>query len=321
MATKKNRSLLEIIPKYFTLWVIVFAALALLSPKSFQFLGKYISYLLGVVMLGMGMTLTMGDFAGVLQQPLNVVVGVALQFIIMPLLGFAIATILRLPPELAAGVVLVGCIPSGTASNVMTFIAQGDVALSVTISSITTLIAPFITPYLYLLLGGKFIPVEPLALLIDIAKIVLLPIIIGLVIRQVLGNERARVVNQVMPSVSVIAIVIIIAAVVAGSAAKLVNVAGTVILAVILHNGLGFLMAYFVARYLCRMTEAQARAVSFEVGMQNSGLGAALAMKFLTPVAALPSAIFSVWHNLSGSFLANFWARRAPAPAARLARR
>ncbi|PRR71090.1 bile acid:sodium symporter family protein [Neomoorella humiferrea] len=314
MADKQKTTVLDFIPKYFTLWVIVFAFLAILTPNTFKPLGGYISYFLGVVMLGMGMTLSAEDFAAVFKQPLNVLIGVILQFVIMPVLGFCIARLLNLSPELAAGVVLVGCVPSGTASNVMTFIAKGDVALSVTISSITTLIAPFITPYLYLLLGGRFIPVEPLALLVDIAKIVLLPIIVGLLIRQILGGERVRVINQVMPSVSVVAIVLIIAAVVAGSAAKLTNVAGTVFLAVILHNGLGYLLAYSVARYLCRMTEAQARAVSFEVGMQNSGLGAALAIKFLTPVAALPSAIFSVWHNLSGSFLANYWARHTQRP-------
>ena len=193
----------------------------------------------------------------------------------------------------------------------MTFLAKGDVALSVTVSSITTLMAPFLTPYLFLWLGGKFIPIDATALLIDILKIVLLPIICGVVIRQIFG-ETVKKIAKIVPLISILAIIAIVAAVVAASAARLAAVAGIVIFGVAAHNLLGYLIAYLVARKACGMSEAKARAISFEVGMQNSGLGAALAMVHLSPVAALPSAIFSVWHNISGPALASWWAKRTP---------
>jgi BASS family bile acid:Na+ symporter len=213
-------------------------------------------------------------------------------------------------PELAAGFILVGCVPSGTASNVMTFLAKGDVALSVTISSITTFIAPFVTPYLFLALGGKFIPVDATALLIDILKIVLVPIIVGVVIRQ-LFNKQVQKVIKIVPLISVLAIITIVTAVVAASASRLMSVAGLVIIGVMLHNLLGYLLAYVISRKIFGMSDYKAKAISFEVGMQNSGLGAALAMVHLSPVAALPSAVFSVWHNISGPTLAAWWAKRA----------
>jgi BASS family bile acid:Na+ symporter len=297
---------------FFTLWVIVFAILAFYNPNFFKWLVPYISILLGIIMFGMGMTLSPEDFKQIFKQPKNVIIGVLLQFIIMPLLGFGIVLLLQLPYQLAAGVVLVGCVPSGTASNVMTLIAKGDVLLSVTVSSITTLLSPFITPYLYYWLAGTWIPIDPNAMFVDILKIILIPIVLGFLIRVLFGAERTKAVSYFLPSVSVFAIVLIISAVVAVTRDKLLLVAIPVIIAVIMHNCLGYLFAYLFSKYLFGMTEKQARAISFEVGMQNSGLGTVLAMKFLTPIAALPSVVFSVWHNLSGSMLANFWSQRDP---------
>jgi BASS family bile acid:Na+ symporter len=297
---------------FFTLWVIIFAILAFYNPNFFKWIVPYISILLGIIMFGMGMTLNPDDFKQIFRQPKNVLIGVLLQFIIMPLLGFGIVLLLKLPYQLAAGVVLVGCVPSGTASNVMTLIAKGDVLLSVTVSSITTLLSPFITPYLYYWLAGTWIPIDPNAMFIDILKIILIPVILGFLIRALFGAERTKAVSYFLPSVSVFAIVLIISAVVAVTRDKLVFVAIPVIIAVILHNSLGYLLAYLFSKYIFGMTEKQARAISFEVGMQNSGLSTVLAMKFLTPIAALPSVIFSVWHNLSGSMLANFWSQRDP---------
>lgn len=297
----------------FAILVIVAAAAAYFVPPPFRAIAPHIPVLLGLVMLGMGLTLTKDDFKAVFERPLDVLIGVALQFIIMPLLGVAIAMGLNMSPELAAGFILVGCVPSGTASNVMTYLAKGDVALSVTVSSITTLLAPFLTPYLFLWLGGKYIPVNATALLIDILKIVLVPIICGVVIRQIF-NQTVQKFIKVVPLISVLAIIAIVAAVVAASASRLAAVAGIVVLGVMIHNLGGYLIAYFVARRLCGMSEPKARAISFEVGMQNSGLGAALAMVHLSPVAALPSAIFSVWHNISGPSLATWWAKRTPDP-------
>jgi len=305
---------------YFAGLVIVAAALAYFNPGTFKVAAPFIPQLLGIVMLGMGLTLTKSDFAAVFDRPRDVVIGVLLQFIIMPLLGFAIAGGMGVSPELAAGFILVGCVPSGTASNVMTYLAKGDVALSVTVSSVTTLIAPFITPYLFLALGGKYIPVDATALLIDILKIVLLPIIAGVILRH-LFNSTVEKLAKVVPLISVIAIITIVAAVVAASAQKLASMAGIVVLGVMLHNLLGYLIAYGVATKLCGMSDYKARAISFEVGMQNSGLGAALAMVHLTPVAALPSAVFSVWHNISGPLLATWWSKRPTAEAGKQARK
>lgn len=297
---------------FFTLWVIIFAILAFYNPNFFKWLVPYISILLGIIMFGMGMTLSPEDFKQIFKQPKNVIIGVLLQFIIMPLLGFCIVLLLQLPYQLAAGVVLVGCAPSGTASNVMTLIAKGDVLLSITVSSITTLLSPFVTPYLYYWLAGAWIPIDPNAMFVDISKIILIPIVLGFLIRVLFGAERTKAVSYFLPSVSVFAIVLIISAVVAVTRDRLVFVAIPVIIAVILHNSLGYLFAYLSSKYLFGMTEKQARAISFEVGMQNSGLSTVLAMKFLTPIAALPSVVFSVWHNLSGSMLANFWSQRDP---------
>lgn len=298
---------------YFPILVIIAAALALMMPTTFKQAAPHIPILLGCVMLGMGLTLTKNDFVAVFERPLDVAIGVLLQFIIMPLLGWLLAAAMPVSAEVAAGFILVGCVPSGTASNVMTYLAKGDVALSVTVSSLTTLIAPFITPYLFLLLGGKYIPVDAMALLIDILKIVLVPIIAGVLVRQ-LFNSTVEKFAKVIPLISVWAIIIIVAAVVAASAQRLAAVAGIVGVGVVLHNALGYLVAYQVATKLCGMSSYKAKAIAFEVGMQNSGLGAALAMKHLTAVAALPSAVFSVWHNISGPTLAAWWAKRAEEP-------
>lgn len=301
----------KFLSNHFSLFVLIVAGMAFINPAPFKLTAPFIPQLLGLVMLGMGLTLKKEDFAAVFERPRDVAVGVLLQFIIMPIVGYLIANMMHITPELAAGFILVGCVPSGTASNVMTYLAKGDVALSVTVSSITTLIAPFVTPYLFQMLGGRYIPVDATLLLIDILKIVLVPIGIGVILRHVFENQVKKAV-KVVPIISVLTILIIISAVIAASAQRLATLAGMVLVGVVLHNLLGFLLAYFVARKVCSMSEFKARAIAFEVGMQNSGLGAALAMTHLSPVAALPSAIFSVWHNLSGSTLAGWWARRPP---------
>lgn len=303
--------LVKFLSTYFALLVILAAGLAFFNPPTFKTIVPFIPQLLGVVMLGMGLTLTKDDFAAVFERPRDVIIGVLLQFIIMPLLGYLIAVVMNVSPDLAAGFILVGCVPSGTASNVMTYLAKGDVALSVTVSSLTTLIAPFVTPYLFLWLGGKFIPVNATALFFDIMKIVLLPIIAGVVLRQLFSTIVVKFI-KVVPVLSILAIISIVAAVVGASAQRLVSVAGVVIVGVMIHNLLGFLVAYWLARKTCGMSAFKARAIAFEVGMQNSGLGAALAMVHLSPVAALPSAVFSVWHNISGPILASWWAKQTP---------
>ncbi len=296
------------IVKLFPVWVILFALLAFLLPDAFRPLGSYVPWLLGLVMLGMGLTMSLNDFKLVFSRPKDVIAGVALRYLIMPLVAFSISKVLSLPPSLAAGLILVGCRPSGAASNVMTFIAKGDTALSLTVSGVNTVLAPVLTPFIFLLLAGTLIPVNAGALLADILKIVLAPIAIGVIINMAAGDSIKKVVKFV-PLVSVIAIILIIAAVVALSAAKLATVAAIAFVAVVAHNACGLALGYYGARGV-GMTPAKSKAIAFEIGMENSGLAVALAIAHLNPVAAIPGAIFSVWHNFSGSLLAGYWGGR-----------
>lgn len=296
------------ITRFFPLWVVLFAAWAFFDPAPFKPYGGYVSYLLGVVMLGMGLTMSLEDFRLVFSRPRDVLCGVVFRYLIMPFVAFGVSRLLGLPPALAAGLILVGSCPSGTASNVMTFIAKGDTALSVTVSSVNTILAPFLTPYIFLFLAGTLIPVQAGALLVDILKIVLLPVALGLLVH-IVAPDFVKRIMPLVPVVSVVAIVVIIAIVVALSAAKLATVALVAFAAVILHNALGLSIGYGAARGV-GMDSRKARAIAFEIGMENSGLAAALAIAHLDPVAAVPGAIFSVWHNLSGSLLAGFWASR-----------
>lgn len=293
----------------FAVWVLLFAALAFFVPDGFTWIAPYISILLGIIMFGMGMTLSLDDFKEVIKQPKNVILGVIGQFTIMPLLAFGLAVAFRLPPEVAAGVILVGCCPGGTSSNVMTFLAKGNVALSVAITSCTTLLAPFVTPALILLLASKWLPVSAGDMFWSVVKIVLIPIILGIVAKMLFHKQVEQSVKA-MPLVSVIAIVAIVAAVVSGSQQKIAETGLLILLVVILHNTLGYLIGFGLAR-LFKLDYANQKAISIEVGMQNSGLGAALATAHFSPLAAVPSAIFSVWHNISGSLLATYWSKKA----------
>lgn len=305
---KLIRTLSNCITQYFPLWVVLFAAAAFFQPAPFKPLGTYIPYLLGLIMLGMGLTMSLNDFKLVLTRPKDVLFGIVLRYIIMPVVAFLVAKLLGLPPALAAGLILVGACPSGTASNVMTFIAKGDTALSVTVSSFNTILAPILTPFIFLYFAGTMIPIQAGALLVDILKIVLLPVFIGITLRMIASTLVDKV-NNLIPAFSVIAIIMIITAVVALNATKLVTIAGMAFLAVILHNSIGLFLGYASSR-ATGMSESKARAISFEIGMENSGLAVALAMAHLDPIAAIPGAIFSVWHNFSGSLLAGFWSTR-----------
>ncbi|WP_313430708.1 bile acid:sodium symporter family protein [Siminovitchia terrae] len=293
----------------FAIWVLLFAALAFFMPGSFTWIAPYISILLGIIMFGMGMTLSVDDFKEVLKHPKKVAIGVLAQFTIMPLIAFGLAVGFKLPPEVAAGVILVGCCPGGTSSNVMTFLARGNVALSVAITSCTTLLAPFITPALILWLASKWLPVSAGDMFLSVVKIVLIPIILGLIAKMLFRKQVEQSVKA-MPLVSVIAIVAIVAAVVSGSQQKIAETGLVILLVVILHNCLGYLLGFWIARLL-KIDYSDQKAIAIEVGMQNSGLGAALAAAHFSPLAAVPSAIFSVWHNISGSLLATWWSKKA----------
>ncbi len=299
------------IQKTFALWVILFAAFALLAPDIFIWIKAYIPWLLGIVMLGMGMTMTFDDFKGVLHSPKAVLIGVAAQFIVMPALAFILCKLMNLPTEIAIGVILVGCCPGGTASNVITYMAKGNTALSVACTSVSTLLAPLLTPAIFYVLASQWIEINAGSMFVSILQVVLFPIILGLIIRAVLKTKVESYI-QVMPLVSVVAIVAIVAGIIAGSKAQILE-SGLLILGVVaLHNGLGYLVGFWASR-LFKLPYADCKAVAVEVGMQNSGLGVALAATHFaaSPLTAVPSAIFSLWHNISGPALATYWAAKA----------
>ncbi|MFS0691520.1 bile acid:sodium symporter family protein [Streptomyces nitrosporeus] len=293
----------------FPVLVLAAGAAGLLAPGTFAGWGGSVPYLLGVVMFCMGLTMTPLDFKGVAQRPWAVAIGLVAHYVIMPGLGWVIAHALGLPPQLAAGVILVGCAPSGTASNVVTFLARGDVALSVSVATVSTVLAPLITPPLTLLLAGTYLPVDAGSMVEDILKTVLLPVVGGLVVRLVAGRAVDRVL-VFMPWLSSLAIAAIVCAVVAGSAGTIKSAAFTVLVAVVLHNSLGLALGYGAGK-LTRLGGPASRAMAFEVGMQNSGLAASLATAHFSPLAALPAAVFSVWHNISGALVAAWMAHRA----------
>ncbi|MFJ8331544.1 bile acid:sodium symporter family protein [Streptomyces sp. NPDC094437] len=293
----------------FPILVLAAGAVGLLFPGGFTGWGETIPYLLGVVMFCMGITMTPQDFRGVVRRPWAVALGLVAHYVIMPGLGWATAHLLQLPPQLAAGLILVGCAPSGASSNVVTYLARGDVALSVSVSTVSTLMAPLVTAPLTLLLAGEYLTVDAGSMVTDILKTVLLPVLAGLVVRLV-ASRRVERVLPVLPWLSALAVGVIVAVVVAGSAAAIKSAALLVVVAVMLHNGLGLALGYGAGR-LGRLGETGSRSMAFEVGMQNAGLAASLATAHFSPLAALPAAIASVWHNISGA-LAAAWLSRRP---------
>ena len=301
----------QFIQKTFALWVVLFAGIALIVPEAFVWLKVYITWMLGIIMFGMGMTMTVNDFKGILQSPKAVVMGVMAQFAVMPGLAYLLCQLFQLPPEIAIGVILVGCCPGGTASNVITYMAKGNTALSVACTSVSTILAPVLTPTIFYLLASQWIEINAISMLGSILQVVLFPIILGLIVRSVL-KQKVETYIQVMPLISVIAIVAIVAAIIGGSKAQILE-SGLLILAVVaLHNGLGYLLGFWASR-LFKLPYADRKAIAIEVGMQNSGLGVALAAVHFaaSPMTAVPSAIFSLWHNISGPALATYWASKA----------
>ncbi|MDY6029255.1 MAG: bile acid:sodium symporter family protein [Acidaminococcaceae bacterium] len=300
----------RLIGKYFGLMAVVFLILGMIMPQNFLWvLGKIggigvLSVLLGVVMFGMGTTLDLNDFALVLKRPLDVLVGVCAQFIIMPGLAYLIASAFNLDPALTAGIVLVGTCPGGTSSNVITFMSKGDVALSVTMTSVSTVLSPILTPFITYQLIGQKISFDPVGMFWSIVQIVIVPICLGLAVKAFLPKLASAAVDY-LPAVSGIAISLIIAGVIGASRDNILKTSGIIILAVILHNCLGYLLGFVLARFL-GLSWKKAIALSVEVGMQNSGLATGLAKAHFAamPLAAVPGAVFSAWHNISGALLA-----------------
>jgi BASS family bile acid:Na+ symporter len=295
--------------RLFPLWALTFALIAYVYPHHFSSLKTAIIPLLTVVMFGMGMTLTLSDFKKIFASPGVICTGVFLQYFVMPLSAFLICKSLNLSAPLSAGIVLVGCSPGGTASNVICYLAKGNVALSITLTLASTLLAVLVTPSLTWLYLHQIIPVPFWNMLLSVLQIVLVPVIIGTAINTLWG-PRLRKIIHVFPFVSTLAIVLIIAIVVGLNKSKLLDVGLIIIGSVILHNLIGLLCGYWLPKLLGYDTQT-CRTLSIEVGMQNSGLSVALATKYFTATAAIPGALFSVWHNLSGSVLAGYWNSRS----------
>ncbi|MEW2546706.1 bile acid:sodium symporter family protein [Streptomyces sp. NPDC047002] len=292
----------------FPVLILLAGALGMVRPSAFTGWGTGTPWMLGTVMFCMGLTLTPPDFRTVARRPWAVGLGLVAHYVIMPGLGWLIANALGLPPQLAAGVILVGCAPSGTASNVVAYLARGDVALSVSVATVSTVLAPLLTPPLTLLLAGQFLHVDAGSMVTDILKQVLLPVVAGVLVRLAAGRYVDRVLG-ILPWISAVVVALIVVTVVSGSAQQIRNAAGLVLLAVVLHNGLGLALGYG-AGALSRLGRPASRAMAFEVGMQNSGLAASLASAHFSAEAALPAAVFSVWHNVSGAVVAAWMARR-----------
>ena len=291
--------------------VLVSAILALAFPEVVGHLKpSLINPLLGVIMFGMGLTLKVEDFRVVFTRPKDVLVGCLAQFTVMPLLAFALSRLFGLDEALTIGVILVGCCPGGTASNVITYLAKGDLALSVGMTATSTLLAPLLTPLLVLLLVGATVDVNVIGMLLSILWVVILPIVLGLLVKSLLPKATEQA-TAYLPAVSTIAICLIVMIVIAANAHKLLAGGWIVILVVMLHNILGLTVGYLIGLML-KMTPAKRRAISVEVGMQNSGLASSLATLHFAafPMATVPGAIFSVWHNISGAVVARFFARR-----------
>ncbi|MEM5419494.1 ketopantoate/pantoate/pantothenate transporter PanS [Paraburkholderia ferrariae] len=294
------------ITRLFPLWAVLVSLLAYFDPGLVAPIAPHVTTLLMIIRLAMGVTLSFADFQRVFTRPAPVAAGIFLHYLVMPLAAWAIAKVLHMPPDLTAGMVLVGSVASGTASNVMIYLARGDVALSVTISALSTLVGVFATPLLTRLYVDASIVVDVHGMLVSILQIVGLPIAIGLVVNRLAGALVRRV-EPVLPLVSMVSILAIIAAVVGGTHASIATVGPLVALGVVLHNGIGLLGGYWGGRLL-GFDESVCRTLAIEVGMQNSGLAATLGKLYFSPLAALPGALFSVWHNLSGSVLAGYWA-------------
>ncbi len=298
----------DVVSKYMALFAILTAIVAFVVPSSLTWAAPHVPSLLGVAMFGMGMTLRVEDFREIFRRPRDVLIGVVAQFVIMPLLAYRLATILNLPAELAAGVILVGTCPGGTSSNVMTFLAKGDLALSVSMTMTTTLLAPFVTPILTLWLAGAWIDVSVSAMMLSIVKVVIAPIILGLVINQLFSDFVQRVI-KILPLISIIAILFVLGGGISVNAERISETGLMIVAIVVCHNLFGYALGYFVAK-IFGMNLTKSKTLSIEVGMQNSGLATTLAMTHFGAAASIPGALFSVWHNISGSLLANYLSRK-----------
>ena len=294
-----------LISRWMAVIVLMMAGAALLWPDVIGVIKtSWISWLLGMVMFGMGLTLRLEDFRIVFSRPKDIIIGCLAQFSIMPLLAWLLTQAFSLPAELAVGVILVGCCPGGTSSNVITYLAGGDLPLSVGMTSVSTILAPLLTPLLTWWLAGTYVDVNVGSMFMSIIQVIILPIALGLFIKRFLTLPDG-VLQHVLPAFSTLAITLIVGAVVSANAGKLLTCGMLVIAIVILHNLLGFLLGFGLGKLL-HLSKPKCTAISVEVGMQNSGLACSLAQQHFQTMAltTVPGAIFSVWHNIAGALLA-----------------
>ena len=299
----------------FTIWIFAAVAAAMFYPSAFTSVGEFetkalIVPLIQVIMFGMGTALSLGDFWGVVKMPKGVLVGLVCQFTIMPFVGLGLATAFGFPPEIAAGVVLIGSAPSGVASNVMAFIAKANLPLSVTLTAVSTLLAPLMTPLLMQTLAGQFVPIDFVDMMLSIINMVILPIALGLLFNRLL-HGRAAWLDRAMPVVSMVGIAVIITIITALGRDDLLAIGVVLVLAAVIHNFAGYVLGYWGCR-LMRMDEESCRTIAIEVGMQNGGLASGIAVEMgKVATVGLAPAVFGPWMNISGSALANYWRRKA----------
>lgn len=300
----------------FTLIIFGTVSLAMYNPGYFQQWGDFklsnlITPLIQLIMFGMGTSMSMKDFAAVIKTPKGVLIGVMSQFIIMPLVGFTLAKTSGFPPEIAAGIVLIGCSPSGLASNVMCFLAKANLALSLTVTSITTLLAPFITPFLMKIFAGEMVEIDVLKMMWDIAKMIIIPIGAGLIFNKLLSG-KSKWLDDAMPLVSMFGIAFILTIIVAAGRDSLLKIGPLLMVVVIIHNSFGYLLGYWSGR-LFKMSEKDCRTIAIEVGMQNAGLASGIAKEMgKIATVGLAPAVFAPLMNISGSILASWWHNRPP---------
>lgn len=288
-------------------WVILLTVIALIYPNLFIWIAPYITILLGVIMFTMGLTLSIDDFKEIFKQPIKVIVLALAQYLVMPIIAVSLVFLFNLPPEIAIGVILVGSSPGGTSSNVMTFLAKGNVALSVAATTVTTLLAPIVTPSLTLLFASTWLDISFSAMMVSILQVVLIPVLLGLGVGSLFRKQVDRVVD-VLPMISMTGILGVMTAVSASNVDNILTSGLIILLVVILHNLLGYATGFLLGK-IFKFNLADTKTISIEVGMQNSGLATALAVQHFEPVTALPGALFSVWHSLSGAVLANVFGK------------
>jgi len=297
--------------KLLVVWVLLAVGIGYFLPACFTPLKSYTNWLFAFTMLGIGAVLSLKDFEPLVKKPQMVILGTIAQFAIMPALGFAVAKLLRLPPDLAIGVILVGAVPGAMASNVISYLAKADVAYSVALTSTSTFLSPLLTPLFTYIFARSYIKIDIMEMFYSIVIMVILPLLVGLTAKHYL-KERLEKINDLFPAVSTLFIAFICGLVVALNKDYLAQISLLIFVVVFLHNSFGLLLGY-LAGVLYRFDVKRCRTLAFEVGMQNAGLGAVLALKHFSAQAALPNALFACWCIITASVLAEVWSRRPPA--------